>query len=271
MKSQAPLLGIERLAFPLARLLMRSDVTWVMLAEELKRVFVLVAAHEMSLTARDSSKSRIAMLTGLSRREVAKILDEEESNSRPEGLDREVSACAKTISVWRSDSRFLTEDGYPRPLANDNSDGGFQDLVRAINRDLPPRVIERELLANETARLDENGFLHLNARAFVGLADEQAAWELLGTDVAMLLETIAHNFEIEEGAQRRFQRKVFFRNLSPRGLEKLYELASDEGQALLERIDGELATEDVSSTSGKFAGLSIHLFERSSGRTQEQP
>lgn len=271
MNTPAPLLGIERLAFPLARLLMRSDVTWAMLAEELKRVFVLVAANEMSLTARDSSKSRIAMLTGLSRREVARILDDEISNQRPAGMDREVSACARTISVWRTDTRFLTQDGYPRALANDDSKDGFRDLVRAINRDLPPRVIERELVTNETVRVDDDGLLHLNARAFVGLSDEQAAWELLGTDIAMLLETIAHNFAAEEAGDRRFQRKVFFRNLSPKGVERLHQIASEQGQALLEEIDNQLVTEDNSHAGGRFAGLSIHLFERASGRTQDKP
>jgi hypothetical protein len=56
---------------PLVRILLKNGVSFAEFAELLKNVFVDVAERDLGMPGRRPSQARVAILTGLSRKEVA--------------------------------------------------------------------------------------------------------------------------------------------------------------------------------------------------------
>ena len=64
------------LLLPVVRFLLRNGVTWDEFGELSKGAFVKVARDDYGIEGRPTNNSRVAMLTGLSRREVARVRDQ---------------------------------------------------------------------------------------------------------------------------------------------------------------------------------------------------
>ena len=76
MAQQQPIKNAcHHLLRPVVRMLLRSGITWKDFAELSKGVFVEVAREDYGLRGRPTNSSRVALLTGLSRREVARVRD----------------------------------------------------------------------------------------------------------------------------------------------------------------------------------------------------
>src|ERR1044071_1841065 len=67
---QAPL---ARLLRPLVRLLVRSGITFPALTDLLRELFVNVAEHDFVLEGKERTDSRVSLLTGIHRKEVARL------------------------------------------------------------------------------------------------------------------------------------------------------------------------------------------------------
>ena len=66
------LAGCRVLLRPVVRLLLKSGITWKEFAEVAKSVFVEVATREFGIRGRPTNTSRVAILTGINRHDVAK-------------------------------------------------------------------------------------------------------------------------------------------------------------------------------------------------------
>ncbi|MEO8445228.1 MAG: DUF6502 family protein, partial [Gammaproteobacteria bacterium] len=60
---------------PIASLLLKCGMTWREFAEVSKGVFVAVASEDYGLNGRPTNVSRVSILTGVSRKEVARVRD----------------------------------------------------------------------------------------------------------------------------------------------------------------------------------------------------
>ena len=97
---------------PLIRLLLKSGVTWRELAELTKEKFVQVATQEFGIKGRPTNASRVAILTGLDRREV-RTLRLAAQNPAPESMGY-VSKPTLLLGGWHHDPDFLNPNGSPR-------------------------------------------------------------------------------------------------------------------------------------------------------------
>src|SRR6201986_4326934 len=69
-KLHAPL---ARLLRPLVRLCIKGGMTFPALAQLLRELFVNVAEHDFALEGKDQTDSRVSLLTGIHRKEVARL------------------------------------------------------------------------------------------------------------------------------------------------------------------------------------------------------
>src|SRR5262245_54050670 len=101
--------AVDRLLRPLARILLRHNVSFVTFSDLAKRVFIEVAEEEFPPEGRKQSVSRIAMLTGLSRKEVLRV------KRIPPPRDGEAMAqqerSTRVISGWTGDPHFTDAEG----------------------------------------------------------------------------------------------------------------------------------------------------------------
>lgn len=244
--------ALRRILRPLARLLMGRGLPLQYLTDLAKGVFVDVAAEEFQIADQPRpSISRIAVLTGLTRKEVTRIQKSRlgQSSTGDSTQARDYNRAARVTTAWIRESEFLSSDGVPRALPFDGEFGSFAALVRQHSGDMPARAVLDELVRVSAVRIigDTQGEkplqIELLDRGYIPKAGTDQKIEILGTDVAALISTIEHNLEPgPQGAY--FQRKVSYDNIGEDALPDIRQLARTQGQKLLENLDRELSVYD---------------------------
>lgn len=257
--------SIVRILRPLVRILLRNGVPYGTFAELAKMAYIEVATKEFGIKERRQTRSRVSLLTGLTRKEVQRLMDQpgiEDVLS----LDR-YNRSARVISGWLRDSRFHDANGMPAALAFEEGDPSFSDLVRLHGRDLPPRAMLDELMNVGSVERNEDGRIFLSSNAYIPHTDEATQLTILGSSVSDLIQTIDHNMQSHEPRERLFQRRVMYNNLPAEVMPALRDLSREKGQELLEQLNEWIAPHDrdvnpaVSGTGRKQAGVGIYYFE----------
>jgi Family of unknown function (DUF6502) len=258
--------AVVALLRPLVRLVLKRGMAFGQFAELLKRAYVEAAEEDFAVPGRKLTISRVAVLTGLTRKEASRLMQAEPSVSESQAR-RRVNRAARVVSAWAVDAAFRDARGTPVELPFDASEGpSFTRLVALHGADVPPRAVLDELLrVGAVARL-EDGRIQLVERAYIPAGDEAAKLEILGTDVADLIASIEHNLD-PAATIRFFQRKVAYDNLPADYLPALRALLAVRGQALLETLNDDMARNDrdvaaVSSDAPRRrAMVGIYYFE----------
>lgn len=256
--------AIFRLLRPLVRLLLRHGIPFGVMADVVKQVYVDVAFQEFRLPGRKQTTSRVAILTGLSRKEVARLrrLDRWDDHEAVQQYHR----AARVLSAWVRDPEFHDASGQPAPLPVEGDRTSLAVLVRRYSGDMPVRAILDELLRVRAVEPLEDGRVRLLARSYVPAAGEVEKLGILGTDVADLIATLDWNLRCPP-AEAYFQRKVHYDNLPAEVMPELHALTRERAQALIEQLDHWMAARDrdvnptVQGTGRKRAMLGIYYFE----------
>ncbi|MDW7712523.1 MAG: DUF6502 family protein [Deferrisomatales bacterium] len=233
--------AIHKALTPLVRLLLRHGVAHGELSEWAKRVFVEVAEADFRLAGRPQTVSRLAVLTGLSRKEVARIralppLGEDEVAS-------EYNRATRVVSAWVREAFFRDPSGEPAVLPLEGPGASFAELVRRFSGDVPARAVLDELERVGMVALSPEGTVRLLERSYVPREGEVQKIEILGADVAELASVIEHNIRARPG-EAFFQRKVAYDHVPPEEAARLLRKAARRAQALLERLDRLFARHD---------------------------
>lgn len=235
--------AVVTLLRPLVRLVLKRGMAYGQFAELVKRAYVEVARKDFAVPGRKETISRVAVLTGLTRKEASRLM--QSGAASPESSPRRrVNRAARVVSAWVEEATYHDGRGAPASLPFDADDGpSFASLVAEHGADVTPRAVLDELMrVGAVARL-KDGRLRLVERAYVPQTDEAAKLDILGTDVADLLASIENNLEAER-ATAFFQRKVAYDNLPADYLPKLRALLARKGQRLLEELNEDMARHD---------------------------
>jgi hypothetical protein len=233
--------ALTKLLAPLVRLLLRYGVTYGAFIEVAKHVYVRVAATEFLIGRRKQSASRIAVLTGLPRKEVARLVAA--TDAEVTVAAEEHSRVARLIGGWRRDRRFADGRGHPASLPVDGAGASFAQLVKRYGTDVPVRAALDEMLRVGAAERLKDGRVRLTADSFVPPRLDVDKFEILGSDVADIIATIDHNVTCGPG-EAFFQRKTTYDNVPQEAIPKLRETASADAEKLLLRVDGAFAKQD---------------------------
>lgn len=255
--------AVLKLLAPLVRLLLRYGVPYAAFADLAKRVYV-DEAERLEIPGRKRTVSRAAVLTGLSRKEVARVRALEAPDDR--AIRERYSRAARVIAGWLRDESFRDARGRPRAVALEGESPSFAELVKRYSGDMPARAVLDELERVGAVETEASGKIRLVTRAYVPASGEADKLEILGTDVADLIATIAHNLACAPG-EAFFQRKVAYDNLADDRDASLRRIAGEKAQALLEDLDRVMASRDrdvvpgIADARRKRAMLGIYYFE----------
>ncbi|NJR71814.1 MAG: hypothetical protein HC782_01220 [Gammaproteobacteria bacterium] len=128
---------------PLVRLLITHGVTYQMASELLKRVYVDTAREHF--VDKDTSDTRLSLLTGINRKEIRRLCRDNEPQERVDGITSFASAIH---TMWRNNPAYLDETGSPRILPRRAVDAevSFDRLIRLTTTDYRPSSMLHELL-----------------------------------------------------------------------------------------------------------------------------
>jgi hypothetical protein len=195
---------------PLVRILLRNGISFREFAEVLKDVFVAVCARDLVIPGRRLTLSRIAIVTGLTRKEVSTIVRDDEM--RRKALETNANRAARILETWHSDTRFLGPYGFPRDLLIDGEDPGgtFADLVRENSGDMPVRAMLDELVRVGAARVLEGGeVIRVLKRTYIPTEMTPEMIQIFSQAVRRYIETVDYNLSLQDTKSRRFDRVVY--------------------------------------------------------------
>lgn len=255
--------AVIRLLRPLVRLLLRNQVPYGAFADLAKWVYVDVAYKEFNVPTRKQTVSRVSVITGLTRKEVARV--QKISTPDDSAISQDYNRAVRVINGWLYDARFLDKQGNPAllPIQGENS---FFTLVKEYSGDATPGAILDELVRTGSVEKTDANTVRLSNRAYIPNESEEEIVHILGTDVALLLQTIDHNLR-EGRSNPHYQRKVAYNNLPVECLDTFRKLSAQKSQALLEEMNHYLSQHDRDSnpqsrgTGRKHAGIGIYYFE----------
>ena len=256
--------ALRKLLRPLIRILLKNGVPYGTFVDIAKPLFVETAAELLESEGKKSTNTKISTVTGLSRKEVQHIKEAGDIND-VWAFDR-YNRAARVVAGWVRDTRFSDRQGQPAILSYDDGATSFRALVAAFSGDIPARTILEELLEAGVVKRLSDDRVQLLSRAYIPAGNQAEKLGILGSDVAGLIDTIAHNIYGRD-VKPFFQRKVYYDNLPEEAIPKLQALVEKRGQALIEDLDQWMSTHDRdtnpnSDGSGrKAAGIGIYYFE----------
>jgi hypothetical protein len=237
--------ALYRILAAVARIALKRGVPYDAVADLAKRAFVDVASREFTIPGRKQTASRVAVLTGLHRKDVARVLAT--ADLEDETAASRITCAAGVLAAWRRESAFADRRGRPATLPFDRGSPCFADLVRRYGKgDIPARAVLDELVRVGAVKRLSDGRIRLLATGYVPTPTSTEALAILGSDVADLISTIDHNLSCEPAAGF-FQRKVAYDNLPGDALTEIHQRVEREAQAMLESIDRLMARRDRDS------------------------
>jgi Family of unknown function (DUF6502) len=245
--------ALRRLLQPLVRLLTAQGITYPMLADLLKQVYVEVAVRDFRLEGEAPTDSRVTLLTGVHRKDVKRLRTPGEP--QPEAMPEMVALGSQLAAVWTTRRDLRDRKGRPRPLPRLASQGGarsFEGLVASISKDIRARPLLDEWLRLGVVKIDEQDRVVLRSAAFVPSRgfDEKAFY--FGHNLHDHIAAAGHNVQGE--GPPFLERSVHYEGLdaaSVAGIKELAERAGMEAVQSVYRESKERETRDRKSASPK--------------------
>lgn len=252
--------GSRALLCPLASLLLRCGMTWREFADIAKTVFVQVASREYGLRGRPTNIARVAILTGIGRREVGKI--RQALQHEGPALPNQTTDATRLLSGWHQDPQFAGQGAAPLDLVIAGAGPSFEELARRYAPDVPAVTMLKELKRVGAVTELGNGRLQVTRRYYQpALLDPQ--WILnAGSVFADLGANINHNLAARRGEPSWFLGRATHDAVDPRAVPEFRAFLEEQGQQFLERVDEWLTRHRAGGQGSGAAGvrLGVGLF-----------
>lgn len=233
--------AVTQLLSPLVRLLLRHGVSHAEFCNWAKQTYVIEASEHFGIDGKPPTVSRIAIVTGINRKEVKRIRE------LPDIVDTGVSKHNRAVRVvtgWLQDQDFQTARGRPLILTYGDPEDTFNQLVKRHGGDVPARAMLDELVRVGTVKNDE-GKVSLLHKGYVPHQSESALLDIFSTSATDLLTTLEHN--LSNTSRRRLQMSVAYDQVTTEGVEKFRQLSADQAMKLLQEMDISLSPYDRGS------------------------
>lgn len=262
---------LEALRFmmkPLVRLLVNQGVTHAEFSEAMKDVYVETAIRHFSDDSK-VNKSRIAILTGMTRKEVKNVIDRalaqeqgRKNKSRPE----------RVLTGWHHDPDYQGPYGIPLelPYEADDDEPSFVDLVKRYSGDMSPRAMLEELVRGGSV-LEIDKKLKVLRRDFEPTALSSKLISRLGEVGHYVFGTAAANIEKKEQGGGHFDRFAFADDgCSDEVIEMLDRYVKERGQLFLEEVDRWFAgVKDLNSPDERRRDTGVYVCQYVSDPTEK--
>lgn len=243
----------------------RSGISFGEFTQLGKVAYIKEIEKELIKENEKATTSRIAIITGLTRKEVATIRKQDTPKIEPA---KRRGRAVRVITAWMNDAKYRDSTGKPKLLkvSNNSADVSFQSLVSQYSGDMPYRAMMNELIRTGSVELVDNNKVRLVRAAYIPTnQDDDEKYSILGEDVPLLISAIKHN-TINTDESPYFQRKVCYNNIPRKHIAEFQALANHENQALLERLNNWLAEHDENdnhfgSNNTVKVGVGVYYFE----------
>jgi hypothetical protein len=222
---------------PLIRLLISQGVSHADFSEAAKDVYVEMAIRHFD----DSEKvnqSRVAILTGLTRKEVKNVIDRAMTAT---SHGKNFSRPSRVLVGWHSDPKYTGPYGVPLEIPYESTlkdQPSFKELVRAYSGDMAPLQMLKELIRVGAVVQLDNGNYKVLRRNFEPERLSPELLERFGDVAHNFFSTAAANIEKSEQGAGFFERVVYAEEPITKEIIAQFDLyVKTRGQEFLEELD----------------------------------
>jgi hypothetical protein len=230
-------LALRTMLKPLIRLLISQGVSHADFSEAAKDVYVEMAIRHFD----DSEKvnqSRVAILTGLTRKEVKNVIDRAMTTT---SHGKNFSRPSRVLVGWHSDPKYTGPYGVPLEIPYESTlkdQPSFKELVRAYSGDMAPLQMLKELIRVGAVVQLDNGNYKVLRRNFEPERLSPELLERFGDVAHNFFSTAAANIEKSEQGAGFFERVVYAEEPITKEIIAQFDLyVKTRGQEFLEELD----------------------------------
>ena len=234
---------------PIAKMLLRNGVGFREFNEISKAAFVDVATKDYGLRGRPTNISRVAVMTGLTRKEVRRIRDKIEEGQ--ESVVSRTTPLGAVLSSWYAQNEFLDDSGSPRAMPFDGSSPSFTEIVKRAGGDIPPGAMRTELKRIGAIEESDDGLLRPVKRYASPVGEDEQLVEGLINGVFPLSSVVAHNSDPSRTADAWIQRTVMTDSVRREDLSRLRRISHDRLEEFTEAVDDLYAAYETLHSSDK--------------------
>ena len=261
-------LALRRMLKPLVRLLISQGMSHAELSEAAKDAYVEMAIRYEG-GGKKINQSRIAILTGLTRKEVKNVIDRAVES---DVMTPKPSRPSRVLTGWFNDPDYTGPYGIPMELPYDTQDSenpSFVRLVKTYSGDMAPRQMLHELKRSGCVIEVADGRYKAVKRDHTYKQLSPELINRLGELGYRVFSTAATNIDNDTLGRGYFDRNVFAdEGCTDDVIEEFDKVIRRRGQQLLEDLDIWLASNKRSARPGeikKNTGLyMIHYVEKPS-------
>ena len=256
---------------PLARAMLRAGIGYREFAEVSKTAFVDVAGKDYGLRGRPTNISRVAVMTGLTRKEVRRIRDKDQDGDKV-GLVK-LTPMGQVMHRWYTEPEFSSRNGAPSVLRFDGEGQTFSHLVKKFGGDIPPGAMRTELKRIGAIEELQDGKLKALSRSVIGIEDHERLISGLAHVLYPAALTMAHNVAVESEKESWPHMSASTQSVRSSDLARIRRVSSDRAAAFVESVDDFLAAYESlydssdDQESAKAVGIGVFYFEEDKSET----
>ncbi|MGI9257616.1 MAG: DUF6502 family protein [Gammaproteobacteria bacterium] len=266
----------RRILRSLVKIMIKHGVMHREFVELSKEIYVEIASSDYGLRGRPTNAARMALLTGLDRKEVSRLrkkLDQQEADAaKPAHRQDRIS---RVLSGWHQDAEYLGSDGNPLVIPLEGPTPSFAALIKRYGGDIPTITILRELdrvnavLISRAGGSDTIEVLRRNYRLDTVEPDSLLRTAGVLEDIGT---TVAHNLYRDSDEESRFEARASNVALPSSSIPAYDAFIREQGQEFLERVDAWLTENEAAdhdSEKTMRAGVGLYWIQSDSSEVSQ--
>ena len=257
---------------PITRALLRAGIGYREFSEIAKTAYVDTATKDYGLRGRPTNVSRVAIMTGLTRKEVSRIRGGSSSAEGPQIVRS--TPVSEVLHRWHTDREFLGENGKPRPLDYDCGDVSFTDLVRKYGGDIPPGAMRTELKRIEAIGINEQGLMIALKRIPYSTGMREKLIGGLASIIYPAALNMIHNIECDDDSEWWINHAVTSKYIDDSDRGRIMTVSSERLKEFSESLDDMYGAYEAINSSSKngdsssrAVGVAVFYFEEDKSET----
>jgi uncharacterized protein DUF6502 len=255
--------ALRRVVEPLVDLMFDTGITVQEFSRLVREVAVRSAAARIARESGRNSNSRVAIVTGLARAEVARILEANEPSFSSRGGQH---PARRVLAAWHDNQRFLAANGDPAVLPIFGRRKSFEQLVAAHSGGIPVRAMLDQLTQISAVEVLSGQRVKVKSRVPIFRGMTCSAIANMGERAGDLLCTLKHN--LRTASTPLFEGTAFIGDVDIGGVPLVRRQIAEQGSAFIDgatslfsRSRSKPTRSSGKETSQCRVGVTIYYFE----------
>jgi hypothetical protein len=255
--------ALRRVVDPLVDLMFDTGITVQEFSRLVREVAVRSAAARIAKETGRNSNSRVAIVTGLARAEVARILEANEPSFSSRGGQH---PARRVLAAWHDNQRFLAANGDPAILPIFGGRKSFEQLVAAHSGGIPVRAMLDQLMQISAVEILSGQRVKVKSRVPIFRGMTCSAIANMGERAGDLLGTLKHN--LRTAATPLFEETAFIGDVDIGAVPLVRRQIAEQGSAFIDgatslfsRSRSKSRRSSVKEASQCRVGVSVYYFE----------